>query len=272
MARILIIEDNPANLELMTYLLRAFGHTPLVARDGEAGLETARRERLDLIICDVQLPKLDGYAVIRRLKDHPALRAIPVVAVTALAMVGDRDKVLGTGFDGYIAKPIQPETFVAQVEAFLQPDQRLAASPPAAALPAASAPTDKRPTILIVDNSPVNLQLMTSLLEPSGYHVLIAHSTPEALALARQFSPELIISDVHMPGEDGFAFIRRAKADARLSTIPFVFISSTVWKDKDEKEGLTLGAVRFIRRPIEPPDLLKEIEACLKDSVRDSSV
>src|SRR5262249_20198003 len=119
-ARILIIEDNPTNLDLMTYLLGAFQYTPLTAQDGEEGIEVARQEVPDLIICDVQLPKMDGYEVARWLKHHPQLHKVPLVAVTALAMVGDRDKLLAAGFDGYIAKPITPETFVQEVEYFLQ--------------------------------------------------------------------------------------------------------------------------------------------------------
>ena len=137
-ARILVIEDNPTNLDLMGYLLKAFGHTVLTAIDGEEGLEAVRREALDLIICDVQIPKFDGYEVAARLKNHPVFGKIPLIAVTALAMVGDRDKMLTAGFDGYISKPINPETFVREVEAFLcvvndsprQPDQHHAATLP----------------------------------------------------------------------------------------------------------------------------------------------
>ena len=109
MARILVIEDNPTNLELMSYLLKAYGHEILTAIDGKEGVEVAHRSRPELIICDVQLPKLDGFGVAARLKSHPALRSIPLVAVTALAMVGDRDKLLTAGFDGYLSKPIQAE-------------------------------------------------------------------------------------------------------------------------------------------------------------------
>jgi CheY-like chemotaxis protein len=119
-SRILVIEDNPTNLELMTYLLNAFGHTTFAASDGEAGVETALRTRPDLILCDLALPKLDGYGVARRLKADLSFDGVPLVAVTASAMVGDRDKVIGTGFDGYITKPITPETFVAEVESYLQ--------------------------------------------------------------------------------------------------------------------------------------------------------
>src|SRR5262245_44980963 len=116
-ARILIIEDNQTNRDLMTFLLQSFGHTPLIARDGAEGLALARREPLDLIICDVQMPVMDGYELARQLKNDPSLRQIPLIAVTALAMVGDRDKVLAAGFNGYIAKPIAPRTFVKEIEA-----------------------------------------------------------------------------------------------------------------------------------------------------------
>ena len=130
MAKILVIEDNPTNLQLMVYLLQAFGHTPLEAMDGETGLDLIRREPPDLVLCDIHLPDTDGFGVAQQLKHDPALHAIPLVAVTALAMVGDRDRILSAGFDGYITKPITPETFVGQVEAFLPFNARSNSAPP----------------------------------------------------------------------------------------------------------------------------------------------
>jgi CheY-like chemotaxis protein len=124
MARILIVEDNPANLALMEYLLRAFGHTPLVAWDGEAGIAQAIAERPDLILLDLHMPKVDGFEAARRIREERSLDSVPVIAVTASAMVGDRDKILAQGFDGYIGKPITPETFVEQVERFLPPPEK----------------------------------------------------------------------------------------------------------------------------------------------------
>lgn len=264
MARILVIEDNPANLELMAYLLRAFGHTPLVARDGEEGVSVVREEMPDLIICDVQIPKFDGYEVARQLKSHPALQKIPLVAVTAFAMVGDRDKVLAAGFDGYLPKPITPETFVGQVEAFLRPEQSAAPPPAPPAAPAPAPSLAKRAIILVVDNSPVNLNLMRSTLEPFGYEVITAASAREALAVMQRHAPDLILSDVHMPEQSGYDLIQVVKADQQLSAIPFAFISSTVWQPElDRARGSALGAVKFIMRPIEPQALLAEIEGCL---------
>jgi CheY-like chemotaxis protein len=119
MANILIIEDNPENMELMVYLLNAFGHTSIEATNGQSGLKMAEDEAPDLILCDLQMPGMDGYEVIKRIKSDPKLVAVPVIAVTAYAMVGDQDKILATGFNGYIPKPINPETFVKEIEKFL---------------------------------------------------------------------------------------------------------------------------------------------------------
>lgn len=118
-ARILLVEDNPANLALMNYLLSAFGYTVFVARDGDQGVELADTEHPDLILMDLQLPTMSGFESARRIRANGG--AMPIVAVTAFAMAGDRERVLGEGFNGYISKPIDPGTFVAQIEAFLLP-------------------------------------------------------------------------------------------------------------------------------------------------------
>jgi len=120
MASILVIDDNAANLDLMLYLLRHFGHTPEGQIDGLSGYAAVKRGAFDLILCDILMPGIDGYEFARRCKSDPGLRATPLVAVTALAMAGDRERVVEAGFDGYIGKPIEPETFVSQVEHFLK--------------------------------------------------------------------------------------------------------------------------------------------------------
>lgn len=266
-ARILIIEDNPANLDLMTYLLKAFGHVTLTAHDGASGLVRARRERPDLIVCDIQMPGMDGHAVAREIKADAELRAIPLVAVTAFAMVGDRDKVLASGFNGYIPKPIEPETFVAQVEAFLRPEQRSRPPAPAPATTVAARPaTAKNATILAVDDQPVNLNLKRSILEPLGYVVLTADGMAQALAIARETPPDLIVSDLGMSDGTGFDFINTVKADPLLKEIPFIFVTSTHCNESARAKGLALGAARFLFRPLDPQVLVAEIEACLLEA------
>jgi two-component system, cell cycle response regulator DivK len=119
-AKILLIEDNPQNRYLVTFLLEQHGHVVVQAESGALGLEMAGRIRPDLILLDIQLPGKDGYAVARSLKSDPVLQPIPIVAVTSYAMVGDREKILAAGAEGYIEKPINPDTFVTEIEGFLR--------------------------------------------------------------------------------------------------------------------------------------------------------
>jgi CheY-like chemotaxis protein len=120
-ARILLIEDNAQNRYLTTFLLQQRGHEILMAETGPQGLAMAAQERPDLILLDIQLPGMDGHAVARALRSDPQLSAVPIVAVTSYAMVGDREKCLQAGAQGYIEKPIDPDTFVEEVEQFLRP-------------------------------------------------------------------------------------------------------------------------------------------------------
>jgi two-component system cell cycle response regulator len=284
-ARILIIEDNPANMELMSYLLEAFGHTVLPLYNGEEGVEAARAQLPDLILCDVHLPGMDGYGVLQQLKSEAALRNIPVIAVTALAMVGDRQKLLAAGFDGYLGKPIEPEVFVGQCEQYLDralhSSVALAAADPASESGAASggAPKNGTPdkirsktpsTILVVDDLAANLEFIRCALEPSGYQVVLASSAREGLARAREQDVDLILCDLHMPDEDGIVLINAVKADPRLQAVPFAFISAAQG-EKTIQRCLQNGAVHFIQHPIEPHMLIREIEDCLRIALANGS-
>ena len=119
MARVLIVEDNPANMTLAVFLLQSAGHTVLAATDAEAGLTLARAEQPNLILMDIQLPGMDGLEATRLLKSEEATRAIPVIALTALAMKGDEERIRAAGCDGYIAKPLSYRDFLATISAQL---------------------------------------------------------------------------------------------------------------------------------------------------------
>jgi two-component system, cell cycle response regulator DivK len=121
---ILLIEDNEQNRYLATFLLEKRGYAVTQAADGALGIELARRNPPRLILLDIQLPVMDGYAVARLLRGNPALAGTPIVAVTSYAMPGDREKAIAAGCDGYIEKPIDPETFVAEIERYLEEAQR----------------------------------------------------------------------------------------------------------------------------------------------------
>jgi len=116
MARILVVEDNPANMKLATLVLRGCGHEVLQATDATDGLAAARRERPDLILMDVQLPGMDGLAATRQIKADPTTRNIPVIALTALAMQGDAERIGAAGCDGYVAKPIRYKELLQELQ------------------------------------------------------------------------------------------------------------------------------------------------------------
>jgi len=118
--KILVIEDNERNLYLVTFILEKNSYEVIQARDGLEGIGKAVQERPNLILLDIQLPVMDGYEVARRMKSMPELKDIPIVALTSYAMVGDREGILAAGCNGYIEKPINPDTFMAEVAEYLK--------------------------------------------------------------------------------------------------------------------------------------------------------
>lgn len=114
-----MIEDDPASLDLLRYLLESAGYEVRTAGDGVAGLRAALENEHELILCDLQMPELSGYEVIDRLRNDPRGRAVPVIAVTAYSMPGDRDAALAAGFSEYLTKPVDPESFVGTINQFL---------------------------------------------------------------------------------------------------------------------------------------------------------
>lgn len=123
-AYILVVEDNEYNLELVHYLLEVSGYRIALARNGEEGLAEVRRRQPDLILSDLQMPVMDGYQMLEQLRQDPVFASIPIIAITAFSMRGDEQRIRAAGFDDYIAKPIDPETFIARVEQRLPPDLR----------------------------------------------------------------------------------------------------------------------------------------------------
>ena len=142
MASVLVIEDNVANRKLMAYLLQAFGHMAIEAATGEEGLEITADTLPDLVLLDLQLPGLDGFQTLAELRTRPGA-TMPVVAVTAYAMVGDEERVRRAGFDGFITKPIEPQHFISRIEQFLP--RHLAHAP--ALVPRDTAPGDATASI-----------------------------------------------------------------------------------------------------------------------------
>lgn len=202
-ARILIVEDDLSTCELMAFLLEEAGHAVTSADDGDAGLRLALDSRPDLVLCDLRLPSMDGYAVARALRLDPGCARIPLLAVSALILDGDRARVLAAGFDGYLCKPIEPASFVAEVEAFL---------PASRSVPGEST-AEAEPTLLVVDDDAFMREVLIDALEGEPWRVLGAGSAEEALALLGRQRVDVVLSDQCMPGMQGTDLLARVSRD-----------------------------------------------------------
>ena len=266
-ARILIVEDTPHNLQLMTYLLETHKHTVIPADTGERGVELAQASRPDLVVMDLQLPGIDGYQALATLRSSPGLADVPVIAVTSFAMVGDRDRALGAGFDDYLTKPIDPQTFRQEINTHLPEHLRGSLPVPAEAEPARSAdpavpgPTGQRVAdVLVLDDSLLNQTLLRSVLEPHGFRVRTAFTVEEAIAAAEDICPDLVLSDIHVGRQTGAALLAHIRSVPHLTIVPFAFITATTdWHDPQLSDGET----HVIHRPIDPEALLNEVNALL---------
>jgi two-component system, cell cycle response regulator DivK len=131
MSKILIAEDNPVNRELLRELLEVRGHTVSEACDGEEALRIIEQTQPDLVLLDIGMPLLDGFGVIRKIRENPRFASMPVVAVTAYAMRGDREKILSSNFDGYLSKPVDARSLAQELDRFLrqQGEQQVSADP-----------------------------------------------------------------------------------------------------------------------------------------------
>src|SRR6185436_17055159 len=216
---ILIVDDNEQNLKVARIALESESFDVRTAGDGEQALRVAQTVQPRLILMDIQLPGLDGLQVTRRLKARPATRDIVVVAMTAYAMKGDKEKALAAGCDGYISKPLDPILLPAQVAGYLdhrpgsarEAPRAIAAEPPPASTaepPASTAHTRAPATVLIVEDNPTTRKMFRVTLETAGHRAVEAADARAALAYIEQHRPAVIVQDLILPDMDGFDLAR----------------------------------------------------------------
>lgn len=248
--KVLVVEDNRASLDLLLYLLKSFGYEAAGYTRAAEALDALQEASFDLGLIDILMPEMDGFEFVRRVRADEKTKSLPLVAITALAMVGDRERILGAGFDGYIPKPIDPERFISQLQIFAAQTRKKQQQP-----------QESGPLVLVVDDVEVNRQVIRGALEPFGYRIVEASGPRQAFDEIGKEKPALILCDVHMPTGNGLALVANVKRDEALRNIPFIFISSTAWHTRDKRRALELGADKFILRPIDPEKLLDEVRA-----------
>ena len=261
-ARILVVEDSPDIRVLVRMLLEAAGHEVLTASDGREGVETAKRERPDLVLMDLSLPVMSGWEATKALKETPETASIPVVAVTAHAMHGDRERALAAGCDGFIPKPIDEETFETLVGSYLRP--------PTVEESSLTEPTPEPPPrtgiaepgrILVVDDHAEVAEIIRKDLEGDGHRVVVARSLDQATSLARDDDPfDLAIVDVMLGPDSGYDLA--AELVSRSGEyLPVLLVTAG---EIDRERGFAAGADDFVAKPIDPAELVARARSLIR--------
>jgi CheY-like chemotaxis protein len=250
---ILIVDDDPDILEGITAILETQDYRLATARDGIECLEKIRQETPDLVILDMLMPRMDGFAVIKELRANPEYSGLPVIVLTTVIEdAAYRRYELETGLSmdvaDFIEKPAPPADLLRRVSEVVD-----------------------QPYILIADDDPDILEAITTVLRTAPYQVATARNGEQCLAMVRQRRPDVLILDLLMPKMDGFAVIRELQNDPAYADLP-VAVLTTVVEDASRRRyeletGLDLKVATYLQKPVAPQEMLHTI-AKLMEGVR----
>lgn len=269
---ILIIEDNEQNLDMAKDLLQRAGFKTIEAEDADSGIKIAKEQKPALILMDMHLPVMNGYEASQILKNDPMTRDIPIVGFTALAMEEDQKRAIEHGCIGVIAKPIDVDRFAELVASYLPFAGRVITMPspqPEIITEKTNIECIQKPfvtkcyTVLAVDDNPQNLNLLGDILSLMHQPYIFATNGREALYLAKEEKPDLILLDIMMPDITGYDVLKELKADPQTASIPVIFVSA-LNKSEDVVKGLTLGGHDYITKPF----LVEEVQARVEGVLR----
>ncbi|MDQ6892400.1 MAG: response regulator [Acidobacteriota bacterium] len=249
MASILVVEDSPDIRELVRVLLESAGHEVMTASDGQEGVALTRERHPNLVLMDLSLPVLSGWEATREIKADPDTASIPVIAVTAHAMQGDRERALAAGCDGFVAKPIDEETFASVVASFLGAPQIGRPELPKAR----RADDEHHPArIFLVEDQDEVADLLTTDLATDAHQIVRARSADEAQRLfAGDGSFDLAIVDVMLSPGSGYDLTSELIA-ASPEYLPVLLVTAG---SIDRERGYAAGADDFIGKPVESAEL-----------------
>jgi len=285
---IVVVEDDPEVCALVERILKEGGYNVVSTTDSQRTVDLVREVRPDLLLTDIAMPAMDGYAVLRALQSDPETARCPVVFLSGHRDFSERVRAFRVGVVDYLAKPFTRDVLLKKVERVLEarqrrPDAAASAQEPEAgtadgsgaqdpfSLPGGA--TDRLPTfdefpplvrdVLVVDDNAVFRRFLRDLLASRGFTVREATSGEDGLRVALEHRPWLILTDVRMPGGDGFEFCRRVRSHSLIRQTPILFLSG--WDDYRQRyRGLELGADDFLSKETSVRELLIRIQLLMK--------
>lgn len=252
--RILIVEDNPISRKALKLTLKSANYLVSEAIDGASALTMVENHTFDLIIQDLFLPDMEGFALNKKIREFPQAQEIPIFALSGFLSPIHKESE-HNGFSTFLLKPIEPSYLLDVVKAHL----------PITTLP--DPEIKKGKLILIVDDNPIQLKLFNMQLKNAGFEITCAKDGIDALAVMQHVRPDAIISDILMPNMDGFSLCVAVKRDPQLSAIPVMLLSSHYLEDDDLQLAKNVGASCYLTRTPNEEYLLSELSKILKEKI-----
>lgn len=283
---IAVVENDRASLDELHRLLGSAGYRVVTTTDPRAAVKLVRDERPALLLCNVDLPGMDGYAVLKAIQDDPVTAACPVVFLSPNQEFSERIRAFRHGVIDYLTRPFTPEVLLRKIERAIEgraarPSEGAAPTvtevgphaeivdpprlpPSATAMPRLEDIPAVLRSVLVVEDNAIFRTFLRSLLTAQGFTVHEAENGDEGLRLALEHRPWLILTDVRMPGaDDGFEFCRKVRSHSLIRQTPLLFLSG--WDDyKARYQGLELGADDFVSKQTPARELLIRIQVILK--------
>jgi CheY-like chemotaxis protein len=255
----LIVEDSETAAKQVARYLGELGAAATIHPLGEGSVDAALRSKPDVIVLDLLLPNLSGLEVLAQLKANPATQHIPVLVIS---VVDERSQALEFGASEYLLKPISRQRFQAALsKIFAEAPERSRHT----ALVVTPQPKRASPLILLAEDNEANISTMMDYLQVQGYQVSLARNGVEAVNMAKQQKPDLILMDIQMPEMDGLEATRRICADANLATIPIIALTALAMPG-DRARCLAAGAIEYLTKPVSLKTLISVISQHLNPS------
>jgi putative two-component system response regulator len=242
--RILVVEDDPKSARLIKDILELRSYVVIEATNGLSAMRIINDHIPDLIFMDMNLPGMDGITLTRLIKTSSKTSNIPVIALTAAAMKGDRSRFIQAGCDDYLSKPFHVKDVLDVIKKYGKTEEQKAAVHP--------------PIILVADDRPENIELISATLSPMGYTIVKAENGVQALEKIRTLHPDIALLNVFMPELNGIEVCKNIKSDEQYSSMPVIMI--TALNDADSKmKSLSVGADEFLTKPIDRYELIVRV-------------
>lgn len=241
--QILVIDDDAAMRKLIGFNLKKAGYDVILADGPGEAFQHLEKTTPDLVLCDIMMSGMDGFTFCEKVRSQEKYKALPFIFVSAKSSLADKERAVALGADDYITKPFVLDELLLKIRALLKRSEIYKAYGAKKIIEEITQAA--KPKILIVDDDKVLTKILASALEKNDFEVKVAHNAFDGFNIAKEFKPDLILSDILMPEADGFEFKNLLNADKELKTIPFVFLTSKN-EEADILKGYEFGVHDYV--------------------------